>query len=304
MLTIIIPAYNEEAMVPIASKKISSILEAEEIPYEILFIDDGSKDNTWDQIEVCISENSAVHGISFSRNFGKEAAIYAGLSHASGDCCVVIDCDLQHPPEKIIEMYHLWQDGYEVVEGVKNSRGEESSIHKYSANMFYDLISKASGLDLENASDFKLLDRKAINAVLECKEHNTFFRAISSWVGFKSTCVSYDVQEREAGTSKWSSKALTQYAIQNIISFTSVPLQIIFYLGTLTFLIVFIFGLITLIQKINGQAVEGFTTVILLMGFIGSVIMLSLGVIGYYLAQIYDEIKGRPRYIISRKSGF
>lgn len=304
MLTIIIPAYNEEIMVPIASKKISSILEEEGVEYEIIFIDDGSRDNTWTQINACTKENSAVRGISFSRNFGKEAAIYAGLSQSSGDCCVVIDCDLQHPPEKIIEMYHLWQDGYEVVEGVKNSRGDESSLHKFSANMFYNIISNASGLDMKNASDFKLLDRKAINAVLACKEQNAFFRAMSTWVGFKSTSITYDVREREAGSSKWSTKSLIKYAIQNITSFTSLPLQIIFYLGAFTFIIVFVFGLITLVQKINGLAVEGFTTVILLMGFIGSVIMLSLGVIGYYLSQIYNETRNRPRFIISKKSGF
>lgn len=302
MLTIILPAYNEEAMIEMAGNVISKIMQREEIPFEILFVDDGSKDGTWEKIAKAASANREIRGISFSRNFGKEAAIAAGLAEARGECAVVLDCDLQHPPEKIVEMYHLWQQGYEVIEGVKNSRGVESGLHAFAARTFYGLISAASGFDMENASDFKLLDRKAIDAIAGMKEKYAFFRALSSWVGFRTTSVTYDVQERVAGESKWSTLGLIKYAINNITSFSTAPMQMVTVCGVLVFIVSLISGIITLLQKLNGKALGGFTTVILLQGFIGSIIMISLGLIGFYIARIYEELKGRPKYIISRST--
>ena len=300
MLTVILPAYNEEAMIEMAGNVISGILRREEIPHEILFVDDGSKDGTWVAIEKAASVTPEIRGISFSRNFGKEAAVAAGLAEARGECAVVLDCDLQHPPEKIVEMYRLWQQGYEVIEGVKSSRGVESGIHAFAAKTFYGLISAASGFDMENASDFKLLDRKAIDAIVGMKEKYAFFRALSSWVGFRTTSVTYDVQERVAGESKWSTRGLIKYAINNITSFSTAPMQIVTVCGVLVFIVSLISGIITLVQKLNGKALGGFTTVILLQGFIGSIIMISLGLIGFYIARIYEELKGRPKYIIAR----
>ena len=302
MLTIILPAYNEEAMIEMAGNVISKIMRREEIPFEILFVDDGSKDGTWEKIEKAASANQEIRGISFSRNFGKEAAVAAGLAEARGECAVVLDCDLQHPPEKIVEMYHLWQQGYEVIEGVKNSRGVESGLHAFAARTFYGLISAASGFDMENASDFKLLDRKAIDAIAGMKEKYAFFRALSSWVGFRTTSVTYDVQERAAGESKWSTLGLIKYAINNITSFSTAPMQMVTVCGVLVFIVSLISGIITLLQKLNGKALGGFTTVILLQGFIGSIIMISLGLIGFYIARIYEELKGRPKYIISKNT--
>jgi dolichol-phosphate mannosyltransferase len=302
MLTVILPAYNEEAMIEMAGNVISKILQREEIPFEILFVDDGSKDGTWDAIERAASEKQEIRGVSFSRNFGKEAAVAAGLAEARGECAVVLDCDLQHPPEKIVEMYRLWQQGYEVIEGVKSSRGVESGMHAFAAKTFYGLISAASGFDMENASDFKLLDRKAINAIIGMKEKYAFFRALSSWIGFRTTSVTYDVQERVAGESKWSTRGLIKYAINNITSFSTAPMQIVTVCGVLVFIVSLISGIITLVQKLNGKALGGFTTVILLQGFIGSIIMISLGLIGFYIARIYEELKGRPKYIISRST--
>jgi dolichol-phosphate mannosyltransferase len=200
-------------------------------------------------------------------------------------------------------MYRLWEQGYEVIEGVKNSRGRESGLHAFAAKTFYNLISAASGFDMENASDFKLLDRKAIDAIVGMKEKYAFFRALSSWVGFRTTSVMYDVQERAAGESKWSTLGLIKYAVNNITSFSTAPMQIVTVCGVLVFIVSFISGVITLVQKLNGKALGGFTTVILLQGFIGSIIMISLGLIGFYLARIYEEIKGRPKYIIARNTG-
>ena len=303
MLSVILPSYNEEKMIAKATERMAEILQPEKIDYELLFIDDGSRDGTWAQINEAAEKDSHVVGVHFSRNFGKEAAMFAGLEQAKGDCCVVIDCDLQHPPEKIVEMYRLWEQGYEVVEGIKEDRGEESGLHKFAANSFYGLISKATGMDMSSSSDFKLLDRKVVDTLNSLPERNVFFRALSFWVGYKKTSVSYCVQERTEGVSKWSTKSLIKYALTNISSFSSAPLHIVTVLGCIMLAVAVVLGIIALVQKISGVALGGFTTVILLLLFSASIIMISLGIIGYYIARIYDEIKGRPRYIISRICG-
>lgn len=303
MLSVIIPAYNEELMIDKAACEISMILKDAKIIHELIFIDDGSKDATWEKITQISLVQPEVRGLHFSRNFGKEAAILAGLTEAKGDCCVVIDCDLQHPSEKIVEMYHLWEQGYEIIEGKKSSRGNEGKIHSWAAKLFYSIISATSGFDMEDASDFKLIDRKAVNSIINMRERNAFFRALSSWIGYKTTYVEFDVREREAGESKWSTISLFKYALNNISSFSTAPLQIVTVLGFFMFVISLILGGISLWQKISGHALEGFTTIILIQLFASSVIMISLGIIGYYIARIYEEIKDRPRYIISDTCG-
>lgn len=301
LLSVILPAYNEEKMIEKARDTIGKILQAQGIVYEIVFIDDGSKDQTWKEIEKAAGKDEHVAGVHFSRNFGKESAMMAGLANAKGDCCVVMDCDLQHPPETVVEMYRLWEQGYEVVEGVKHSRGKESLAHKASAGMFYKIISKAVGIDMSRASDFKLLDRKAVNALLDMPERNAFFRALSSWIGYKTTSVEFDVREREEGVSKWSTKSLIKYAVTNIVAFSSAPMQFVTGAGVFMFFLTVILGIQTLVHYFTGNAVEGFTTVILLLLLIGSILMISLGIIGYYISKIYEEVKGRPRYLIARK---
>ena len=303
MLSVILPSYNEEQMIAVAAKTVTGILDEAGIDHELLFVDDGSRDRTWEEIQKAHETNPHVVGLHFSRNFGKEAAMFAGLEQARGDCAVVIDCDLQHPPEKIVEMYRLWEEGYEVVEGIKEDRGEESGFHKFASLSFYRLISMATGLDMSASSDFKLLDRKVVDTLNKMPERNVFFRALSFWVGFKKAEVSYRVQERTAGESKWSTRSLIKYAINNIGSFSSAPLHLITILGILMLVTAVIFGVVALVQKIMGTALGGFTTVILLLLFASSLIMISLGIIGYYVARIYEEIKGRPRYIISKICG-
>lgn len=280
---------------------LGELLSAEQIPYELIFVDDGSKDRTWDEICAAHQENDHVRGVHFSRNFGKEAAIFAGLSEARGDCVAVMDCDLQHPPATLIEMYRRWEEGYEVVEGVKRTRGAESAAHRAATGIFYRIMSKAVKIDMSRASDFKLLDRKAVQSLLEMPERNAFFRAMSSWIGFRQIQVEFDVQEREAGKSKWSTGKLISYAVSNIVGYSTAPMQIVTAAGIVVFLLAIVLGIQTLVRYCTGHAVEGFTTVILLILFIGSVIMISLGIIGYYIARIYEEVKGRPKYIISRR---
>ncbi|MBQ3705713.1 MAG: glycosyltransferase [Clostridia bacterium] len=299
LISIVLPAYNEEDNIRRAVDRLSEVLAPEGVLWELVFVNDGSRDRTWERISEAARENPHVTGVSFSRNFGKEAAIMAGLACAKGDCCVVMDCDLQHPPETVVEMLHLWQQGYEVVEGVKRSRGKESRLHALMAGTFYKLMSSATKIDMSRASDFKLMDRKAVDALLSLPERSAFFRALSSWVGYKTTSVEFDVQEREAGTSKWSSRTLTSYALRNITSFSSAPLQFVTGLGILMLVVTFLLGIQTLIRYFTGTAVAGFTTVIMLILMVGSILMISLGIIGYYLGRIYEEMKGRPRYLIS-----
>lgn len=299
MLSVIIPAYNEQENIKAAAETISGILKKENIDCEIMFVDDGSKDNSWQIIDELSESMDCVRGIKFSRNFGKEGAIFAGLKSCKGECAVVIDCDLQHPPKLIPEMYALWEQGYEVVEAVKSSRGKESLIYKMFAKSFYGIMQKSSRVDLDRASDFKLMDRKVIDALNEMPERLTFFRALSSWVGFKTTKVEFDVAPRNAGTTKWNFRSLMKFALNNITSFTNFPMHIItgFGIGFLLFSI--IMGIQSLVMYFSGHSQDGFTTVYMLILISASFIMIGLGVIGYYMSKIYEEIKFRPRYIIS-----
>ncbi len=298
MLSIIIPAYNEEKCIERVYNAINSLMAENNIDSEFIFIDDGSQDQTYKIISELSLEKENIIGLHFSRNFGKESAISAGLAAVSGDCAVVIDCDLQHPPEKIIEMYHLWEQGYEIVEGIKKERGQEKKLYSIGAKFFYSIISRMAGFDMANSSDFKLLDRKVVDVLNKMPERG-FFRAISFWVGYNKTTVEYDVRERVDGESKWSTSGLIKYAFSNISSYSTVPMQTVTVLGFLMLIISVVFGVWALIDKIIGRALEGMTTVIIITIFIGSIIMISLGIIGYYIARIYEEIKGRPKYIIS-----
>ena len=307
MLTVIIPAYNEEAMIARAADAVHAALKdcTAAQPYEIVFINDGSSDHTWEEIRAVAARDSLVRGVSFSRNFGKEAAIYAGLAEAGtleGDACVVMDCDLQQPPEKIPEMVALWKDGYEIIEGIKSDRGEESKAHGFFANLFYKLLSGGTGIDMTATSDFKLLNARAVKTLLSMPEKKTFFRALTSWIGFRSASVSYEVAPRAAGKTKWSTLALVHYALSNISSFSTFPMQIVTVLGVITFVATLILSITSLCQRFFGSGLSGFTTVILLQGFIGSITMISLGIIGYYIAKIYEEIKARPKYIVAERT--
>ncbi len=302
MLSVIIPSYNEEKNVENTAKVVSQLLEENKIDYELVFVNDGSADGTWEILSNMAKTQDHIVAVNFSRNFGKESAIFAGLEVAKGDACVLMDCDLQHPPEVIIEMYNIWKNNdIDIVEGVKSGRGKENSVYRWFSLLFYKLINKSSGLDLTGASDFRLLDRKAVDALNAMPERLTFFRAMSSWVGFKTEKVYFDVADRNVGKSKWSLKALMKYAVNSITSFTSAPLQLVTLFGAVTFIISVVLGVETLWNKIWGNSAEGFPTVIILQLLTSSIIMFSLGIIGYYVSKIYEEIKNRPRYIISEK---
>ena len=218
LLSVVLPSYNEEASVPRAARTISELLAQAGVQHEIIFVDDGSRDGTWAAIQGQASLHPQVRGVRFSRNFGKEAAIFAGLAQARGDCAAVMDCDLQHPPEKVVEMYRLWQQGYQVVEGVKVSRGRENPLHTLAARAFYSVISGAMGVDMSKASDFKLLDRRAVDTLLALREKNAFFRALSSWIGFSTAQVEFEVQPRVAGDSAGDSGVRLLCGVGDVVS--------------------------------------------------------------------------------------
>ena len=301
LLSIVLPAYNEEQNIANTTAVLTGVLEENKIEYELIFISDGSVDGTFDAIQREAEKNPRIKGAEFSRNFGKEAGIFAGLELTTGDAVIVMDCDLQHPPAVIPKMWKMWQDGVEVVEGIKTSRGRESLGHKLSAGLFYKVMSSLIKMDMSASSDFKLLDRRAVDTLLAMREKNAFFRALSSWIGFSTTQVEFEVQPRLEGESKWSIRSLVRYALTNIAAFSAAPLQLVTLLGVVVFICSVVLGIWSLWQKVSGQALEGFTTVILLQLLIGSILMICLGIIGYYIAKIYEEVKDRPRYIVAER---
>lgn len=302
LISIIMPIYNEGSHIVSTVGTVERILKENGIRYEFVLVDDGSKDDSWAKLFSMAKENVAVTAVRLSRNFGKEAALFAGLEHAAGDAVIVMDADLQDPPELLPEFIAIWKnENCDVVEGVKSSRGRESMLYRLCAKSFYQILLKATGIDLRNASDYKLLDRKVVEALLMMPEKITFFRGMSAWVGFERRQILFEVQKRVMGTSKWSFRRLTRLAVYALTSYTSAPLHLITAFGGIMFLFSIVLGIQTLVRYLTGNALEGFTTVILLLLFIGSMLMISLGIIGLYLTKIYHELKGRPRYLVSKK---
>lgn len=299
-ISVLIPFYNEEKQVPLTVAALRPVLDSLGCDWEAVLVDDGSKDGTWAALRAASAEDGRVRALRFSRNFGKEAALCAALDAADGDACVVMDGDLQHPPEVIPEMVRLWRDeGYAIVEGFKTSRGHESFGARLSAFLFYRLFRRLSGFDLENASDFKLLDRQVVAEWRRLGEHGTFFRGLSAWLGFKRCKVPFEVAPRRAGKSKFSPFKLFRLSLNAITSFSAMPLQLVTVLGVILLVGSLALGIQTIVRFAQGTAAGGFTTVILLLLLVGGCIMVSLGLIGIYLARIFDEVKGRPRYVVS-----
>lgn len=301
VLSIVIPVFREGAHL---SDTVSSILKALDAigeTYELILIDDGSPDNTWDEIVRLRGNHPAIRGIKLSRNFGKEAALAAGLDKASGESILVMDGDLQHPPALIADMVRLWQGGAEVVEAVKRSRGQESFASRIRAQLFYSTFSKLTGVDLHGASDFKLMDRRVVNAWRMLGERNLFFRGMNAWLGFKRVQIPFDVADRTDGNTGWSVFQLLKLALTAVTSFSSAPLYLMIILGLIFTTLALFVAVQTIYFKFSGMAVDGFTTVILLLLLVGGVVSFGLGLVGVYIARIYDEVKGRPRYLVSEQ---
>lgn len=302
-LTLVIPVYNEavglRAHLDVILQQLAAL--PENISANLLIVDDGSKDASAEIVQALSAERDDVSLLVLNRNFGKEAAVMAGLDHANADAVVVMDSDLQHPPALLPQMVELWQGGADVVEAVKISRDTRSGLYRYLANAFYKIFDAMTGLNLHNHCDYKLLDRKVIEAYRSLPERTRFFRGLVSWMQFPSAQIPFEEPARELGSSKWGALRLLKLSWQSISSFSALPLQLVTLLGGITFLVSLVFGGKAIYDKMSGQALDGFTTVILLLLIIGSVLMFSMGLLGSYVARIYDEIKARPHYLIDRK---
>jgi len=299
-LSVLIPVHNEGDQIAENLSLINAEASKTGLPMEMIAIDDGSTDKTWQVLQRMVERIPGLKALRFSRNFGKEGAICAGLAYSSGQACVVIDSDLQHPPELIPEMVRLWRDEHwDIVEGIKKARGTESLINRIGALFFYRTLSGLSGYNLYGSSDFKLLDRKVRDAWLDMRERNTFFRGMVSWLGFRRKQITFSVARRRLTQSRWSFLGLFRLAIVAITAFSSLPLQAVTILGGLFLLCAILFSAYALVMYFAGLAFPGFTTVIILELLIGGVLMVSLGIIGTYIAQIYQEVKYRPRYVVA-----
>ena len=299
-LSVVIPLLNEEPHLERTLDVIRRELAMFEGDYELVLIDDGSSDGTWKLLQASVNAFGDGRAIRLSRRFGKELALCAGLERARGDAVVVMDGDLQHPPRLIPEMVRCWEEeGFDVVEGVKQHRGEESRSYRAQTGLYYVLLRSLSGIDLRGASDFKLMDRKVVEAWGQMGERNVFFRGMSAWLGFRRKRLFFNVERRVGGGTAWSPLGLIRLAINGITSFSSLPVHIITVMGVIFLLFSLVLGVSSLLQWFSGEAVTGFTTVNLLLLIIGSMLMIGLGIIGEYIAKIYDEVKGRPRYVIA-----
>lgn len=300
-LSIILPVFDEEEMLQKTIASISQQLSTEDVDFELIVIDDGSNDKTWEILTRLSIEQPQIRGVSLSRNFGKEHAVMAGLKYASGEIAIVMDGDLQHPATTIPLMLKKWRDtNCDVVNAVKTGRKNESASGSFIVKLFYKIYRYGTGISLKGATDFKLLNRKVIDTYVSLAERDLFFRGLISWVGFHQETVVFEVDERLLGKSKWNPLQRLIMAINATTSFSSLPLQLVTITGVLFLLGAIVLGIQTLFNWYMGTALEGFTTIILLLLFIGAVLMISLGIIGQYISRIYTEIKRRPVFLIKK----
>src|SRR5881397_2427998 len=299
-VSVVIPLYNEGSHVSALLSDLKTALEETGCRFDVILIDDGSRDDTWERIKAEARTLSNLRAVRLSRNFGKELALCAGLERARGNAVIVMDGDGQHPPSLLPLLIKNWRtSGADVVEAVKRRRGRESLASKFGALTFYVILNQLSGFDLKGASDFKLIDRRVLDTWLAMRERNVFFRGMTAWMGFRTIQVPFEVGPRRAGKSGWSYLRRAKLALIGITTFSSFPLHFVTFAGVIFFIFAVGLGIQTLYLKLAGRAFTGFATVILLELIIGSLLMISLGIIGEYLARIYEEVKGRPRYIIN-----
>ena len=302
-LSVVAPVYNEGAGIDRFVRRMAEVLGAAGVEYELVLVDDGSVDDSWPRVVRHALVDQRVRGVQLSRNFGKEAAVIAGLEHAAGDAVVVIDADLQHPPTAIPAMLECWRAGAHVVEAIKRNRTGQSLTGKLAARLFNRTFTRLTRVDLVNATDYRLLARPAVDALLRLPEHSSFFRGTSSWIGFRRATVEIDIDHREGGSSRWTPRSLARLAVNGLTSFTSAPLHLVTLVGLAFAGFSVVLGVQTLVRWMQGGSVAGFPTVILLLLITGTFILIGLGIIGEYLARIHEEVRGRPRYLVQQRVG-
>lgn len=304
-VSLIVPCYNEEQVISMFYEETMKVLDMikDKYDYEFVFVDDGSKDKTLNMLRELKKKDDKINIISFSRNFGKEAGIYAGLNNATGDLVVIMDADLQHPPRIILEMIAGIEEGYDTVTTKRINRKGEPVIKSAFSKMFYKIMSKIVDFELvQGAQDFRIMKREVVDAILSLKEYNRFSKGIFSWVGFKVKYIEIENVERVAGTTKWSFKSLFKYAIEGMVSFSTVPLRISTILGLVISFIAIISTCIIIIQTlIQGKVVPGYASIITAVLFMGGIQLTCLGIISEYISKMYLEIKDRPKYIVREK---
>jgi polyisoprenyl-phosphate glycosyltransferase len=302
VLSTVSPVRDEEGGLDRFLEVLEATLDRLGVSWEIILVDDGSRDDSWRRIEHAAERDPRIRGLRLSRNFGKDAAVIAGLAETRGDAAVVMDSDLQHPPAILPRLVEAWRAGAEVVEARKRTRVGQSLMHRVTARTFNDIFSRLTGVSLDEATDYRLLSRPAVDALLALPERALFFRATSTWIGFERETVDFDVEERANGRSRWSARALIRLALNGLTSFTAAPLHLVTFAGGIFALFSLVLGIQTLARWAVGAAVPGFTTVLLVILIQGTFVLLGLGIIGEYLARIHDEVKGRPRYVVSART--
>ena len=298
--SVVVPCFNEADGLDAFWARLVKVMDGLGGSWEAVFVNDGSRDDTLARLQALPVTNSAVKIIDFSRNFGKEAAITAGLDHASGQACIVIDADLQHPPETITLMAASWRAGSEVVLGRRKDRATDSRIRTWFSNRFYDMASKIFEVPIpKDVGDFRLMDRKVVAAIGGLRENQRFMKGLFAWVGFKTAMVEFDVGRREHGASSFNLWKLLNFAVDGITSFTTVPLRLWFYIGSAMSALSLIYGAVIAISALLvGNPVAGYPSLAVLIAFIGGVQLIGIGVLGEYIGRIYREVKLRPIYII------
>lgn len=305
-ISIIAPMYNEAAVIDRFFEQIQYYLAQITQSYEIICVNDGSTDQTWQKLVTYNQQDSRIKLINLSRNFGKEAALTAGIDHSTGQSVIPIDCDLQDPPELIIEMYQKWQEGFDVVLAKRIDRQSDSFIKRLTSKIFYSTMERVSDIDIPNdVGDFRLLDRKVINCLKQFQEKNRFMKGIFASLGFTTCTVEYTRPERVAGETKWNYLSLYRLAIDGIVSFSSFPLKLWSYIGASISLMAFLYGFFIMIKTlILGVDVPGYASLMVVILFMSGLILLCLGMIGEYLARVFIEVKDRPVYLVMEKKGF
>ncbi|NQN50683.1 glycosyltransferase family 2 protein [Streptococcus suis] len=305
-LSVVVPCYNEEkTIVPFLESTMRTEEELrDKLQFRYIFIDDGSSDNTLQILKEISSQKSNVHFISFSRNFGKEAALLAGLEEADGDFITVMDVDLQDPPELLVEMYSKINEGYDIVATRRSNRIGEPIIRSFFARLFYRIMNKVSSTEMvDGARDFRLMTRQVVDSILELKEVNRFSKGLFSWVGYQVTYISYENRERVAGETSWSFWSLLKYSIEGFINFSDVPLTLSTWAGLCSFLVSIVGAIFVIIrQLIFGDPVPGWASLVTIILFLGGIQLLALGVVGKYISKIFLETKKRPIYIVKEKN--
>jgi dolichol-phosphate mannosyltransferase len=306
LISVVIPMYNEEAVARETYGRLTGVMEGLKLPYEIIFVDDASTDSTFDLLKGLARADTRVKVIRFSRNFGMQAALTAGLDHASGDAVITMDGDLQHPPELIPELLDKWRAGYEVVYTVREYGMSAGLFKKATSALFYKIINKLARIDIPaGATDFKLYDKKVLGTLTSLRERNRFLRGLSVWVGFKQTAVHFKAAKRAAGVSKYTLRRMVGFALDGITSFSIFPLKVSIYLGFAASLLSFAYLCYVIYAKmLTERAVAGWASTTAAVLFIGGVQLIAIGILGEYIGRIYEEVKGRPPYIITARLGF